>query len=432
MSKHGYNFLNAQDLSWLGADVDRLAIIFRQQPKQARVCNSRERERRWVEPPPIIQVKMEGADLDAQRFLQNPFIFMLATLVSADGENHRTSGRNSACPPLTGGIVSSLYRLKDVDNSDAGFFVFPELSVRVEGWFRLKFSLYSIASASAAHLNSVYSDPFFVYSHKDYPGACEPTFLSRSIADQGVKLRLRKEQRVQKRPSHSRDLRADSSDGGDYSTSSASLKRKHSSMSKGEEARTDGFERARKVSATQSLPPPPLPKHERLEFGYPSPKTPLTGSPPPLSLPCCSSSPAPKVAVTGGLVHSPLSSPRHSQPSPLPGMQPTYPPWQSPFALHPPPHPSYHPATHSCSIPSEPSPPSSHSIVLPPLQSPKQVLSLPPPLLLLPPGRPTQPGVRLPPPHLDLLPTPPFSSPSLKLEKLDRARADPLDLPFVR
>lgn len=46
----------------------------------------------------------------------------------------------------TGSVVSSLYHLKDSENGneDAGFFVFPDLSVRTEGSYRLKLSLFEV------------------------------------------------------------------------------------------------------------------------------------------------------------------------------------------------------------------------------------------------------------------------------------------------
>lgn len=45
---------------------------------------------------------------------------------------------------LSGTTVSSLYRLRDVDNSDGGFFVFGDLAVKQEGKFKLRFSLFEI------------------------------------------------------------------------------------------------------------------------------------------------------------------------------------------------------------------------------------------------------------------------------------------------
>jgi hypothetical protein len=45
---------------------------------------------------------------------------------------------------LTGTPVSSLYHLKDIDSSDAAFFVFPDLGVRKEGKYKLKLTLFEI------------------------------------------------------------------------------------------------------------------------------------------------------------------------------------------------------------------------------------------------------------------------------------------------
>jgi hypothetical protein len=49
--------------------------------------------------------------------------------------------------------VSSLYHLKDSenDNRDAGFFVFPDLSVRQEGSYRLKLSLFEVVGCVFNH-----------------------------------------------------------------------------------------------------------------------------------------------------------------------------------------------------------------------------------------------------------------------------------------
>ena len=50
----------------------------------------------------------------------------------------------------TGSVVSSLYHLKDTENQnqDAGFFVFPDLSVRTEGSYRLKLSLFEVVGSA--------------------------------------------------------------------------------------------------------------------------------------------------------------------------------------------------------------------------------------------------------------------------------------------
>ncbi|KAI7876433.1 hypothetical protein K492DRAFT_135340 [Lichtheimia hyalospora FSU 10163] len=98
---------------------------------------------------------------------------------------------------VSGQAVSSMYKLKDYDNHDGGFFVFGDLSIRMEGQYRIKFTLFEITLQGAVSLKSIYSDVFSVYSSKTFPGMLESTFLSRSFSDQGVRLRIRKEHRVQ-------------------------------------------------------------------------------------------------------------------------------------------------------------------------------------------------------------------------------------------
>ena len=97
--------------------------------------------------------------------------------------------------PLFGTQVSSLHKLKDTNNQDGGFFVFGDLSVKTEGRFRLKFTLYEVSNGEVSQLGEIISRVFEVYSPKVFPGMEESTFLTRSFSDQGVRLRLRKDSR---------------------------------------------------------------------------------------------------------------------------------------------------------------------------------------------------------------------------------------------
>lgn len=71
---------------------------------------------------------------------------MFASLAKPDEdvELHWLKDGRTRC--TTGSVVSSLYHLKDAEhaNEDAGFFVFPDLSVRTEGSYRLKLSLFEV------------------------------------------------------------------------------------------------------------------------------------------------------------------------------------------------------------------------------------------------------------------------------------------------
>jgi len=114
----------------------------------------------------------------SQSFLQNPYYFMFASLAKPDEdvELHWLKDGKTRC--TTGSVVSSLYHLKDAEagGTDAGFFVFPDLSVRTEGSYRLKLSLFEVVGNCVDHCKSIFSAPFYVYTAKKFPGM-EGTWL---------------------------------------------------------------------------------------------------------------------------------------------------------------------------------------------------------------------------------------------------------------
>ncbi|KAI9031796.1 velvet factor-domain-containing protein, partial [Phycomyces nitens] len=100
-----------------------------------------------------------------------------------------------------GRSVSSLYLLRDLDNTEGAFFVFSEMSVRAEGTYRLRMSLFDMESSHVCFRESITTDEFSVYSAKKFPGMYESCPLARSFADQGLKIRIRKESKTRKRES---------------------------------------------------------------------------------------------------------------------------------------------------------------------------------------------------------------------------------------
>ncbi|KAL8718471.1 MAG: hypothetical protein Q9225_004402 [Loekoesia sp. 1 TL-2023] len=202
---------------------DDYTLTVRQGPERARVAGPKEKERKPVDPPPIVQLYIRDPLDPAQyeprsylpisamlkelrNYLQSPYLFVCANLCNADLENPTQLASQSV---LSGTLVSSLHRLKDVDNSDGGFFVFGDLSVKVEGDYRLRFSLFEMLKTEVVYIKSIVSAPFTVFSSKAFPGMSESTFLSRSFGDQGVRLRIRKEPRTLLKRAASSSLRSD-------------------------------------------------------------------------------------------------------------------------------------------------------------------------------------------------------------------------------
>ncbi|KAI8348472.1 velvet factor-domain-containing protein [Mortierella sp. GBAus27b] len=193
-------------------------LILRQQPKQSRMCGVGEKaDRRPIDPPPIVQLIVKtppgakGGPFTS--FLQNPYYFMHASLVEKDtredvllikdtrSKDDMHLYKDNRTKATTGSSVSSLYPLKDVEDNgtESGFFVFPDLSVRMEGTYRLKFCLYEMVGKDVHFCACITSDPLIVYSAKKFPGMEESTPLSQHFAEQGLKIRIRKEVRPKKR-----------------------------------------------------------------------------------------------------------------------------------------------------------------------------------------------------------------------------------------
>ncbi|CAO3591094.1 unnamed protein product [Absidia cylindrospora] len=164
-------------------------LIVRQQPEKARLCSFKEKvDRRPLDPPPIVQLLTDKSDI------QYPYFFLYATLVTETGDKDLTFLDNART--TAGTTVQSLHRLRDRNNEDGAFFIFADVSIRMEGFFRLRFTLFEIIESYATYRCSVLSDAFQVYSPKSFPGMSESTFLTRSFSEQGVRIRIRKETRT--------------------------------------------------------------------------------------------------------------------------------------------------------------------------------------------------------------------------------------------
>jgi hypothetical protein len=170
-----------------------IELIIRQQPRDALVvAKGKERARKSVDSPPMVELRVKRTVDPQQQFLQNLHLTMVVSLYKAD-KDEPLPGES-----LIGTLASSIHKIKDFNNQDAGFFIFGDISVRVLGTYRLHFSLFELRPDEMyiQHLSTITSEKFTVVAPKDFKGMEESTYLSRTVADQGVRLRLRKEART--------------------------------------------------------------------------------------------------------------------------------------------------------------------------------------------------------------------------------------------
>lgn len=176
------------DRSNLPSTISEYILRIREQPKHSRMCGVGEKaDRRPIDPAPIIQLRVvihphtvnqasktdSGASPKAAHkkdaaskassyskpeaifphlrrgepvtttlgqgwedkawYLENPYYFMCAMLADAEKDEELHLLSDGKTRYTTGSCVSCLYHLRDIDGSHQGFFVFPDLSIRVEG-----------------------------------------------------------------------------------------------------------------------------------------------------------------------------------------------------------------------------------------------------------------------------------------------------------
>lgn len=175
-------------------------------------------DRRPVDPPPVVELRIiEGPSVEEGKditFDYNANFFLYASLEQARTMAHgRVQSSAATNPPILTGVPASGMAYLDRP-AEAGYFIFPDLSVRHEGYFRLSFSLFETTKEEKdfdmepANSNlppgvdwrmEIKTNPFNVFSAKKFPGLMESTQLSKTVADQGCRVRIRRDVRMRKR-----------------------------------------------------------------------------------------------------------------------------------------------------------------------------------------------------------------------------------------
>jgi hypothetical protein len=217
----------------------------RQQPTAARACGAGDRDRRPVDPPPIVQILLTDFDSSSQddrdllqdpRFTVGCLLFPVSPSSSwaeqtdtdprerdRDTDGIARTDDDLSTPLLSGkAFMSPFYVEADPDpnsapphpssaihpsqhifsaasrlNEPATFFIFADLSIRSAGLYRLQFRLMNWGSVedtgqSMPILAEAWSDPFRVYPAKDFPGMRDSSILAEGLKELGfVELKTR-------------------------------------------------------------------------------------------------------------------------------------------------------------------------------------------------------------------------------------------------
>ncbi|MCJ1379046.1 hypothetical protein MMC17_002145 [Xylographa soralifera] len=203
----------------LSSGQNRYRLQIRQQPIAARACGQGERDRRTIDPPPILQLTLTDFDPDSQddqakiRWPMNIVHCALHSIPrrtsSAGRDVSSISDPNNSARlsrRLMGTLVANPFIGIDPetpssapDNSRTGcFFIFHDLSCRQNGLYRLHFTLVSLNVSSLLPggpmptIAEVDSDVFEVFSAKDFPGMRASSLLTKGLKLQGANVQVKK------------------------------------------------------------------------------------------------------------------------------------------------------------------------------------------------------------------------------------------------
>lgn len=187
-------------------------------------------DRRPVDPPPVVRLSVFESDPDDNTHgtdITFPYNANFVLYASLEYARPMAQPRGAqSVPVLTGVPVAAVAYLDRPE--PAGYFIFPDLSVRHEGYYKLNFHLYeeikdpkdvdkdgpispvgpatnsssSNPTTPTTFLNfrlQVNSNELTVYSAKKFPGLSASTQLSRVIAEQGCRVRIRRDVRMRRR-----------------------------------------------------------------------------------------------------------------------------------------------------------------------------------------------------------------------------------------
>lgn len=197
-------------------------ITVRQQPSAARSCGFGERDRRVIDPPPIIQLKIEDPNLspeEVSRRLRHPHLVVHCSICDETGTKDMSSMPEDFRQQrrLMGTLVASPFVGLDENGEEGCFFCFSDLSCRTPGSFRLRFQFVVLEPAKtrpgmrAPILSEATSEVFQVFNAKDFPGMQKSTPLTKRLKEQGCLISIKKGN-DKSNQSHGRDESPDDDD----------------------------------------------------------------------------------------------------------------------------------------------------------------------------------------------------------------------------
>ncbi|KAI8996167.1 velvet factor-domain-containing protein [Gaertneriomyces semiglobifer] len=184
-----------------------------QHPVRARCCGFGNKDRRAIDPPPVVELILLDTQSRPLPPRDQPRLILHAALYDDTGTVDRSLVENSWIDPpetvnaITGTHCATPQLLKDHEGTLRLVFLFTDISVRVPGTWRLLFRLCDLLFGGPGSLSpsgnsksfgrpllaTCMTDCFSSFRPKSFPGVLQTTELSKALAEQGIsEIRIRR------------------------------------------------------------------------------------------------------------------------------------------------------------------------------------------------------------------------------------------------
>ncbi|TGO85911.1 hypothetical protein BPOR_0352g00020 [Botrytis porri] len=177
-------------------------LVVMQQPISARACGYGDKDRRMIDPPPILTLEVfdndtgQAVDPKERKKVLNRFMPIVHCTLwnpytnceddKIEGSSDRRNQRR-----MVGTMVCNGFKALDPHGDERFFFTFADLSVRFPGDYQLKFRLTLIDPAAMGKgqrngiMSPLLSNIFRVHNDKDFEGMRPSSDLAKSLVSQG-------------------------------------------------------------------------------------------------------------------------------------------------------------------------------------------------------------------------------------------------------
>ncbi|QSZ33487.1 hypothetical protein DSL72_005055 [Monilinia vaccinii-corymbosi] len=177
-------------------------LVVMQQPISARACGYGDKDRRMIDPPPILTLEVydkdTGQEVSAKerkkvlsRFMPIVHCTLWNPYTNCEDDKIEGSGDRRNQRRMVGTMVCNGFKALDPSGDERFFFTFADLSVRFPGDYQLKFRLTLIDPAGMGKgqkneiISPLLSNIFRVHNAKDFEGMRPSSDLAKSLVSQG-------------------------------------------------------------------------------------------------------------------------------------------------------------------------------------------------------------------------------------------------------